>query len=88
MLAEIYVYAVSNILEPSSAPLFVSYHLDFFFFSWPSLSTPFTMLEVVGPWPGVHSGYYATLWWGEAGRGDCVTLRIQFPSTVVDLCFL
>ena len=24
----------------------------------------------------------------EAGRGDCVTLRIQFPSTVVDRCFL
>ena len=89
MLAENYVYAVSDIFEPSSALLFVSYHFDFFFFSWPSsLLTRSTMLEGLGPWPGAHLWYSATLSWGEAGRVDCVTLRIQFPSTVVDRCFL
>ena len=45
MSAEIYVYAVSDILlEPSSALLFVSYHFDFCFI----MAFPFNALHNVG----------------------------------------
>ena len=85
MVAEIDVYVVSNILEPSSALLFGSYHFESSFFSWPSLLTPSTMLEVLGPWPGGARSLarsslrvLCNIVEGEAGRGDCVHFEFNF----------